>query len=84
MEQVFRSLKTGWAPTASYMICWQAQLGSSHYLMHFCNRIRPHLVYDGVAPAKTEEKLKTVSGESWPLNHNGSSHIIVTAAGLAL
>ena len=34
------------------------------YLMHHYNWIRHHQFNDGLAPAKTEENLKTVSGIS--------------------
>ena len=64
MERVFRSLKTEWIPTTGYMTGHQAQRDISQYLMHHYNWIRPHQFNDGLAPAKTEEKLKTVSGMS--------------------
>ena len=64
MERVFRSLKTEWIPTTGYMTGQQAQRDISHYLMHHYNWIRPHQFNGGVSPAKTEEKLKIVSGIS--------------------
>jgi len=42
----------------------QAQRDISQSLMHHYNWIRPHQFNDGLAQAKTEEKLKTVSGIS--------------------
>ena len=62
MERVFRSLKTEWIPSGGYLSAQQAQRDISHYLMHHYNWIRPHPFNDGLAPAKTEEKLKTVPG----------------------
>lgn len=64
MERVFRSLKTEWIPTTGYMTGQHAQRDISQYLMHHYNWIRPHQFNDGLAPAKTEENLKTVSGIS--------------------
>ena len=64
MERVFRSLKTEWIPTTGYMTGQQAQRDISQYLIHHYNWIRPHQFNDGLAPAKTEENLKTVSGIS--------------------
>lgn len=64
MERVFHSLKTEWIPTIGYMTGHQAQRDISQYLMHHYNWIRPRQFNDGLAPAKTEEKLKTVSGMS--------------------
>ena len=64
MERVFRSLKTEWIPTTGYMTGQQAQRDISQYLMHHYNWIRPHQFNDELAPAKTEENLKTVSGIS--------------------
>jgi len=64
MERVFRSLKTEWIPSAGYMSAQHAQRDISQYLMHHYNWIRPHQFNDGLSPAKTEEKLKTVSGIS--------------------
>ncbi len=51
-------------PTIGYMTGQQAQRDISQYLMHHYNWIRPHQFNDGLAPAKTEEKLKTVSSIS--------------------
>lgn len=42
----------------------QLTLQPLNYLMHHYNWVRPHQYNDGLAPAKTEEKLKTVSGIS--------------------
>jgi len=64
MKRVFRSLKTEWIPTTGYMTGQQAQRDISQYLRHHYNWIRPHQFNDGVALAKTEEKLKSVSGIS--------------------
>ncbi|MDZ5601810.1 IS3 family transposase [Pseudomonas sp. RP23018S] len=64
MERVFRSLKSEWIPTTGYMTGLQAQRDISQYLMNHHNWIRPHQFNDGLAPAKAEEKLKTVSGMS--------------------
>lgn len=64
MERVFRSLKTEWVPTTGHMTGQQAQRDISQYLVHHYNWIRPHQFNDGLAPAKTVEKLKTVSGIS--------------------
>lgn len=58
MEWVFRSLKTEWIAVTGYLTGQQAQRDISQYL------IRPHQFNDGLAPAKAEEKLKTVSGIS--------------------
>lgn len=64
MERVFRSLKSEWTPTTGYLTGQQAQRDISQYLMSHYNWIRPHQFNDGLAPAKAEEKLKTVSGMS--------------------
>ncbi|UXZ43717.1 IS3 family transposase [Pseudomonas soli] len=64
MERVFRSLKSEWIPTTGYLTGQQAQRDISQYLMNHYNWIRPHQYNDGLAPAKAEEKLKTVSGMS--------------------
>ncbi len=64
MERVFRSLKTEWMPVTGYLTGQQAQRDISQYLMDHYNWIRPHQFNDGLAPAKAEEKLKTVSGIS--------------------
>ena len=64
MERVFRSLKTEWIPVTGYLTGQQAQRDISQYLMDHYNWIRPHQFNDGLAPAKAEEKLKTVSGIS--------------------
>ncbi|MDD1017361.1 IS3 family transposase [Pseudomonas rubra] len=64
MERVFRSLKSEWIPTTGYLTGQQAQRDISRYLMNHYNWIRPHQFNDGLAPAKAEEKLKTVSGMS--------------------
>ncbi|MCL8308869.1 MULTISPECIES: IS3 family transposase [Pseudomonas] len=64
MERVFRSLKSEWKPTTGYLTGQQAQRDIGQYLMGHYNWIRPHLFNDGLAPAKAEEKLKTVSGIS--------------------
>ncbi|WP_131671992.1 IS3 family transposase [Pseudomonas parakoreensis] len=64
MERVFRSLKSEWIPTTGYLTGQQAQRDISQYLMGHYNWIRPHHFNDGLAPAKAEEKLKTVSGMS--------------------
>lgn len=67
MERVFRSLKTEWIPTTGYMTGQQAQRNICQNLMHHYNWIRPHQFNDGLAPAKTEENLETVSGFIRPL-----------------
>lgn len=64
MERVFRSLKSEWIPTTGYLTGQQAQRDIGQYLMGHYNWIRPHQFNDGLAPAKAEEKLKTVSGMS--------------------
>ncbi|QBF28495.1 IS3 family transposase [Pseudomonas tructae] len=64
MQRVFRSLKSEWIPTTGYLTGQQAQRDISRYLMNHYNWIRPHQFNDGLAPAKAEEKLKTVSGMS--------------------
>lgn len=64
MKRVFRSLKSEWIPTRGYLTGQQAQRDISQYLMSHYNCIRPHQFNDGLAPAKAEEKLKTVSGIS--------------------
>ena len=74
-ERVFRSLKTEWIPNTGYMIGQHAQRDISQHLMHHYNWIRPHQFNDGLAPAKTEENLKTFSGISSPLqNLRGASN----------
>ncbi|MBC3468926.1 integrase core domain-containing protein, partial [Pseudomonas sp. RW10S2] len=64
VERVFRSLKSEWIPTTGYLAGQQAQRDIGQYLMSHYNWIRPHQFNDGLAPAKAEEKLKTVSGMS--------------------
>lgn len=64
VERVFRSLKSEWIPTTGYLTGQQAQRDIGQYLMGHYNWIRPHQFNDGLAPAKAEEKLKTVSGMS--------------------
>lgn len=64
MERVFRSLKSEWIPTTAYLTGQQAQRDIGQYLMGHYNWIRPHQFNDALAPAKAEEKLKTVSGMS--------------------
>ncbi|MBF8659623.1 IS3 family transposase [Pseudomonas putida] len=64
MERVFRSLKSEWIPSTGYLTGQQAQRDISQYLMEHYNWIRPHQFNEGLAPAKAEEKLKTVSGKS--------------------
>lgn len=64
MERVFRSLISEKIPTTGYLTGQQAQRDISQYLMGHYNWIRSHQFNDGLAPAKAEEKLKTVSGMS--------------------
>ena len=61
MERVFRSLKSEWIPTTGCLTGQQAQRDIGQYLMSHYNWIRPHQFNDGLAAAKAEEKLKTVS-----------------------
>lgn len=67
MERVFRSLKSEWIPTTGYLTGQQAQREIGQYLMGHYNWIRPLQFNDGLAPAKAEEKLKTMPGMSGPL-----------------
>jgi len=67
MERLFRSLKTEWIPTVGYMSASLAQRDIGRFLMQRYNWQRPHQFIGGLPPAVAEEKLKTVSGISWPL-----------------
>ncbi|HHQ2576939.1 TPA: IS3-like element IS222 family transposase [Pseudomonas aeruginosa] len=62
MERLFRSLKSEWVPSTSYLTAQEAQRDISHYLMHRYNWIRPHQFNDGLPPAVAEEKLNPLSG----------------------
>lgn len=61
---MFRSLKTEWIPFTGYLTGQHAQRDISLYLMDHYNWVRPHQFNDGLAPAKAEKKLKTLSGIS--------------------
>jgi putative transposase len=52
MERVFRSLKTEWIPSTSYMSAQYTQRDISQYLMHHYNWIRPHQFNAGVGPGE--------------------------------
>ena len=67
MERLFRSLKTEWIPAMGYHSLTAARKDISSYLMGYYNTVRPHAFNGGIAPALAEEKLKTVSGISSPL-----------------
>ena len=64
MERVFRSLKTEWIPATGYPTIAAARKDIGYYLMDYYNWQRPHQFNDGLSPAITEEKLKTLSGNS--------------------
>lgn len=64
MERLFRSLKTEWIPALGYRSLTEAQKDIGQYLMSYYNWQRPHTANDGLAPAKAEEKLKSLSGIS--------------------
>ena len=64
MERLFRSLKSEWIPATGYQTLVQATKDISYYLMTRYNWVRPHQYNDGLAPAKVEEKLNSLSGIS--------------------
>jgi len=64
MERLFRSLKSEWIPSFGYASITEASMDISHYLMTYYNRERPHQHNDGIPPAKAEEKLNLLSGNS--------------------
>ena len=64
MERLFRSLKSEWIPSLGYASIAEARRDISHYLMSYYNWERPHQHNDGVPPAKAEENLNLLSGNS--------------------
>jgi len=64
MERVFRSLKTEWIPSLSYLSFEQAQRDISVYLMRHDNYERPYQRNQGLSPTAAEEKLNLLSGNS--------------------
>lgn len=64
MERVFRSLKTEWVPASGYADRNTAHKDIAYYLMDYYNWQRPHQYNNGLPPAKAEEKLKSLSGNS--------------------
>ncbi|WKD50559.1 IS3 family transposase [Microbulbifer spongiae] len=64
MERLFRSLKSEWVPSLGYASIAEASRDISHYLMTYYNWERPHQHNDGIPPAKAEEKLNLLSGNS--------------------
>ncbi len=64
MERLFRSLKSEWVPPLGYDSIAEASRDISHYLMTYYNWERPHQHNDGVPPAKAEENLILLSGNS--------------------
>lgn len=64
MERLFRSLKSEWVPKVGYHSSVHARKDISHYLMDYYNRQRPHQHNAGLSPAKAEEQLKLLSGNS--------------------
>ena len=64
IERLFRSLKSEWIPSLVYTFLTEASRDISHYLMTYYNWERPHQHNDGVPPAKAEEKLNLLSGNS--------------------
>ncbi|WP_444936539.1 IS3 family transposase [Microbulbifer sp. JMSA004] len=64
MERLFRSLKSEWIPSLGYTSITEASRDISHYLMTYYNWERPHQHNDGLPPAKAEEKLNLLSGNS--------------------
>ncbi len=64
MERLFRSLKSEWVPSLGYGSIAEARRDISHYLMTYYNWERPHQHNEGIPPAKAEEKLNLLSGNS--------------------
>jgi putative transposase len=64
MERVFRSLKTEWVPANGYRCESEAKRDLSYYLMDYYNWVRPHAFNDGTPPAKAENQLKQLSGNT--------------------
>jgi putative transposase len=64
MERLFRSLKSEWLPATGYMNQWEAKQDISYYLMDYYNWQRPHQHYDGIPPAKAEDRPNKVPGFS--------------------
>jgi putative transposase len=62
MERVFRGLKTEWMPSIGYPTMRETKRDISHYLMIYYNWVRSHRYNAGLAPAVTEEKLNSLSG----------------------
>ena len=56
LERVFRSLKTEWMPSVSYMKVQEAQRDINHYLMHRYNWSRPHQFNNGMASVQPKKK----------------------------
>jgi len=52
-----------WIPSLGYASITEASMDIS-YLMTYYNRERPHQHNDGIPPAKAEEKLNLLSGNS--------------------
>ena len=64
MERVFRSLKTEWVPSQGYDNLAKATSDIGYYLMEYYNHRRPHRYNNGLPPAKAEDQLKKLSGNS--------------------
>ncbi len=64
MERLFRSLKTEWIPSVGYASFNEAHKDIGYYLTDYYNWQRPHQFNDGLSPAKAEEKLNSLSGNS--------------------
>ncbi len=64
MERLFRSLKSEWVPSLGYDSIAEASRVISYYLMTYYNWERPHQQNDGFPPAKVEENLNLLSGNS--------------------
>jgi putative transposase len=64
MERLFRRLKSEWLPATGYMTLSEARRDIGYYLMDYYTWQRPHQHNAGLAPAKTEKKLKSLSGTS--------------------
>jgi putative transposase len=79
MERLFRSLKSEWIPAFGHRSLPEAQRDVADYLMGYYNEQRPHMFNDGLSPVAEEEKLKILSGISWPLQSSAACAATVRA-----